>query len=293
MGRAVREAAGRTGEWCDAIRGRETPPVVKARAIDEDVLGVISRCTASGRVLCLPPGQLERKLYERVNKVLEAEGGRWDRKAKGHVFGCDAEEVLGRLCGGTYQDARCDLDIFETPAPVVARMMELAGVKRGMTVLEPSAGRGAIARELLKAGAVVWAIEVLHANFEALRALGEESIRDANVVGSLVTHEADFMGPQIGEDPRAWQFDRVVMNPPFSHGRDVDHVTKAAGMLKPGGRLVAVMSAGIGFRKDARHEAFSELLARRKGFVEDLPEGAFKESGTGVRAVLVVMLAEA
>ena len=35
------------------------------------------------------------------------------------------------------------------------------------------------------------------------------------------------------------------MNPPFENGRDIDHVTHALSLLKPGGRLVAIMSEGV------------------------------------------------
>ena len=33
-------------------------------------------------------------------------------------------------------------------------------------------------------------------------------------------------------------FDAVLMNPPFAQGADIEHITRALKMLKPGGRLV-------------------------------------------------------
>ena len=39
-------------------------------------------------------------------------------------------------------------------------------------------------------------------------------------------------------------FDRVVMNPPFGAGADIQHITHALKMLKPGGRLVALCANG-------------------------------------------------
>lgn len=54
--------------------------------IPENVLDVLGMCRTEGNVLYLPDGQLDRKLYMAVNKVLENMGGKWNRKAKGHVF---------------------------------------------------------------------------------------------------------------------------------------------------------------------------------------------------------------
>ena len=40
------------------------------------------------------------------------------------------------------------------------------------------------------------------------------------------------------------EFDRVVMNPAFSHASDVDHIRHAWQFLKPGGRFVALCADG-------------------------------------------------
>jgi 16S rRNA G1207 methylase RsmC len=84
-------------------------------------------------------------------------------------------------------------------------------------------------------------------------------------------------------------FDRIVMNPPFADQQDIRHVMHAATLLKPGGRLVAIMSAGVAFRDDRLSRAFRALLLEHGGAIEYLPEAAFKASGTGVLAVLVTI----
>jgi 16S rRNA G1207 methylase RsmC len=96
--------------------------------------------------------------------------------------------------------------------------------------------------------------------------------------------EADFMTV-----PQRQDFDRVLMNPPFSKGQDVKHVTHALGFLKPGGRLVAIMGAGVTFRQDKRTTDFRELVQSMGGTIEPLPEGSFKSSGTMVNTVIVVI----
>ena len=57
--------------------------------IPENVLNVLGECRADGNLLYLPSVQLDRKTYTEVNKVLENMGGKWNQKAKAHVFAKD------------------------------------------------------------------------------------------------------------------------------------------------------------------------------------------------------------
>lgn len=79
------------------------------------------------------------------------------------------------------------------------------------------------------------------------------------------------------------------MNPPFDRGRDVDHVTHALKFLKPGGRLVSIMAAGVEYRTDRKTSDFRATVERFKGSIRDLPFGSFAESGTNVNTVIVTM----
>ena len=62
--------------------------------INETTLNILAKCRTEGNVLFLPEGQLDRAVYNDVNKVLTALGGKWNRKEKGHVFDYDPEEAL-------------------------------------------------------------------------------------------------------------------------------------------------------------------------------------------------------
>src|SRR3546814_13421981 len=73
--------------------------------------------------------------------------------------------------------------------------------------------------------------------------------------GFEAVRQADFLTL-----PPSPIYDRIVMNPPFDRGRDCDHVRHAFGFLKPGGILVAVMSARAEFRDDKRHRAFHRIV---------------------------------
>ena len=88
-------------------------------------------------------------------------------------------------------------------------------------------------------------------------------------------------------------YDRIVMNPPFSDGRDIQHVQHAYNLLKPGGRMVAIMGEGAFFHSNKRAEAFREWLDTLGATNEKLPDGSFLDPSlpvnTGVAARMVVI----
>lgn len=250
--------------------------------IDQNVLEVLSRATIEDQVLTLPAGQLDRKLYVAVNKVLEAAGGKWDRKAKGHVFSRDPSEVIEQaLLTGEITDRKKEFDFFPTPKKVVARLIELADIEPGMHVLEPSAGSGNIVRGVFDAAPVH--ITAVEADEARLVELHDNFFSWANT--RLRTIHADFLS--LTPEPI---YDRVVMNPPFSKRQDIQHVRHAVKFLKPHGKLVAVMAAGITFRTDRQSLEFQSLIGDYDGGIEKLPERSFEESGTSVNAVIVEMV---
>ena len=88
-------------------------------------------------------------------------------------------------------------------------------------------------------------------------------------------------------------YDRILMNPPFSNRRDAEHVRHAYTLLRPGGRLVAIMGEGVFFGQDAKAKEFRDWLDEVDGTSEKLPEGTFNEPtlpvNTGVNARMVVI----
>lgn len=242
--------------------------------VQDDVLAVLSHAETNGNALVLV-GQLDRNMYTRTNKVLEAAGGKWNRKAKAHLFDDEAATRVDQIIlSGEVAVPKDEFNFFPSPPDVVARLMELACVRPGMRVLEPSAGKGAIAYACVDAGATVDCFELMEANFIALAG-------DARL-GSV--RHMDF----LAQAPEPI-YDRVGMNPPFLKQADIKHVLHALRFLKPGGLLVSVMAAGVAFRENKLTEDFRDMIRERGGNIEALPEGAFKVSGTMVRSVIVTI----
>jgi len=240
--------------------------------IDADVLTVLSQAEVSDHRLVLPQ-QLERKLYERTNKVLEAAGGRWSRKARAHLFDCNVQEVLDSVLLTEEIRTPQEFGYFPTPPQLVQRLLQLARLEPWMLVLEPSAGRGAIAREIAK----IATVECFELQADHAAVLEEDGYARA-------IFRMDFLNakPTI-------RYDRVVMNPPFARRNDILHIEHALHFLKPDGLLISVMSAGILYREDGMTTRFRELVRRRGGWFETNPEKSFHVSGTDIRTVNVVV----
>jgi hypothetical protein len=88
-------------------------------------------------------------------------------------------------------------------------------------------------------------------------------------------------------------YDRIIMNPPFSKRRDAEHVRHAYELLRPGGRIVAIMGEGVFFGSDAKAQEFREWLESVGGTSEKLEAGSFMDASlpvnTGVNARMVVI----
>lgn len=254
--------------------------------LPQDVLQALSGAETDGSALRLV-AQLDRALYVKVNKALEAVGGKWNRKAKAHLFDGDAADRIEEvLLTGEVTTAR-DIGFFPTPPEIGAVLCRAALIGPGMTVLEPSAGKGDLAQAILRACPSV------------RLTLVERDER-------LATHTADRFGGDervsvVHRDFFSWQaagaLDRIVMNPPFLRERTadgvrthLDHVRRAFGMLCEGGRLVSVLPASVAFRDDRSHVTFRDWAERYGGEVLPLPAEAFKASGTSVQTVFLTMV---
>lgn len=260
------------------------------KKLPDHVLGVVSRLEVAaeggGWVARITDGQLDRKDYVALNEALEALGGKWNRKAKGHLFGRSPKEAIDDLLlTGQFTRSTAG-DFFQTPPGLAKRMVEWA-VRAGDRVLEPSAGLGRIAAAVLGYGD---AGELTLVEKDATRAtkLVEVFGTTARVIAGDFTL---FVWPRLSSvappGSRLELFDAVVMNPPFSQAQECAHILHALRFLRPGGRLASVASAGVRFRETAPYKELRARLKELDAQVEDLSDDTFAGEGTRVRTVLI------
>ena len=190
---------------------------------------------------------------------------------------------------------------FSTPAAYAALCAWVSGVSAGDRVLEPSAGTGALCAFALAAGASVHANELCPRRADALAVLLSEAGQDpeGNPRATLTRENADHLDAILPPDVRA---DVVLMNPPFSQtaGRlgqrcvptvGTTHVLQALRRLDEGGRLVAVLSAGVR-RSKPTHRAFFEAISQAPFSLRAAIEvggAVYRPYGTSVRTRLLVV----
>lgn len=257
--------------------------LTKTLNFDPEILLILSEYlqvkpnNSGGFIGSLTCGQLDRKTYEKVNKALEALGGRWNRKAGDHTFTTDpGEELSNLLHNGSLKVAKEGW--FPTPCEVAQIMLDEVGYLGGW-VLEPSAGDGAIADYLVTTGIPKQRIECVELNKGRADILRSKGYR---------VNQCDFLSTGLD----AWGvpgFSYAYMNPPFEEGQDITHVQHSYSLLLPGGSMASVMSEGPFFREDNQAKAFRAWLESVKGYSFKLPKDAFRASGTGVQTRIVVI----
>ena len=165
---------------------------------------------------------------------------------------------------------------FPTPPSLIDRMLSQARVEDGHDILEPSAGKGdimdAIANEA--PGANLKGLEINRAMQPSLDARGHDVD-----YGDFLEHQG--------------QYDRILMNPPFENNQDIDHVRHAHSLLKPGGRLVAIMGAGSLTGSRSKPKEFVQWLNDIGAEYEQLPADSFSGTDafrtTGVNTYIVTI----
>ena len=131
---------------------------------------------------------------------------------------------------------------FPTPKSLVEEMLRLPTSSPANRFSNRAPGKGDIAEMIWEQGNS-GQLELIEINHTLCDLLTEKGFKP---------HCMDFM--KMGGDG----FDRVIMNPPFENGQDIDHVRHAYECLAPGGRLVAIMCEGSFYRKDKKSTEFFE-----------------------------------
>lgn len=228
----------------------------------------ISKMTVNGNRLELPSGDIFSN-YSEVKKALTKAGGKYSKN--GFSFDCCADDVKSRLCGGEKIDDKKKFQYFPTPKDLAVDIVDYACIDEGMSVLEPSAGKGAIA-SLVRKDAKLTLVEI-----------NKDNIKDLMLIDGADIHNCDFM------DFKSGSFDRIVANPPFTKNQDIDHVMRMYDLLKEGGRLVSVMSKSWVNGSQQKQVAFRKFIDDVNGEFIEVEAGTFKESGTNIATSIVII----
>ncbi|KIC39830.1 SAM-dependent methlyltransferase [Ruegeria sp. ANG-R] len=175
------------------------------------------------------------------------------------------------------------LQQFSTPLSYAALAVRVAGIRKDETVLEPSAGTGALAAFAVRAGAKVMLNEIDPFRQQLLR-----TVFEVDVTGHDGEHIDDLLQTSVLPEI-------IAMNPPFASSVDrskdrhiaAKHLIAAAKRLAPGGRLVAIMPLGFGPERDAAHWARAcGLLTPRLALT--ISGHVYRKLGTSVETQLLV-----
>ncbi|CAM5563123.1 hypothetical protein ECAE60S_04577 [Eoetvoesiella caeni] len=164
-------------------------------------------------------------------KILQSIGGVRVGRSDNFTFDYCPDDVLDEIAmNGCIPDQKSH-QYYGTVSKLAKVVIEKADIKPEHECIEPSAGQGGLADFMPKAQTTCIEISALHCGI--LKAKGHTAI------------QADFLIWHVGQP----QVDRVILNPPFNEGRWQEHLLAAAEMVKPGGRLVAILPSGARHRE--------------------------------------------
>lgn len=248
----------------------------KTIKIDSSVIEVLTQCFSDDLMIRLPDYQIERTLYRKTKKVLQNAGGTWTKgNDGGFLFDHNTADLLQRLQNGEVINIKQQYQTFYTSESLANRMVQLLDLKPEHLICEPEAGQGALIKAIhrISPNHNVHYYELLDTNRAILSTIPNTS----------------YLGDEFLEAPEYQKFDRIIANPPFSKNQDIEHIYQMYSSLKPGGKIVTVASYHWTFANGSVEEGFREFVETHAVLKEVLPEGTFREAGTHVKSMLLII----
>lgn len=174
-------------------------------------------------------GAVDKHVLAEVCSVLESIGGVKSTEGWWQFDYHPGDVIADIVASGCVPDQKAH-QFYPTPASLAQRSVDLAEIGLNHECLEPSAGTGGLA-DLMPTERTT-CVEISGLHHKVLEAKGHRVVWN------------DFLTWASGRAADGKTFDRIVMNPPFDRGQWQAHVEHAAGLLKQGGRLVAILPSG-------------------------------------------------
>lgn len=239
-----------------------------------DLIDSILHCNVKGNIVTLPErNEYTLENYPEVKRTLLNAGARYSKNS--FIFPSDAQPFIDRIVNGDKPNIKKEFQMFETPNNIGEIMLDLAEIKKGQRILEPSAGKGALIRMIQERlpHHFVYAYELMKENREIL----------AKMSNTILFQEPDFLSAK----PDADLFDRIIAYPPFRNNQDISHFMHMLDFLEPGGIVVSIMSLHWLTSENSREKKFREFLTDNHVYQHFLPKGSFKSSGTNIPAIII------
>ncbi len=234
----------------------------------------LKKCRIDGNVLHLPSktdGELPN--YGDVRTALLKAGAKY--KSNTFIFPNDAQPYIDRLTGGESVNIAKQFQFYPTPTSIAKELIALAEISNYTSILEPSAGQGAIIKAIhdICPSVVVDYCELMGINQTVL-----SKIKGVNFLCD------DFL--KLKSDIR---YDRIIANPPFQKNSDIDHIKLMFSILKKGGILVSIASKHWQLSNNKKETEFRQWLEDIGAEIIEIEKGAFKESGTMISSLIIVI----
>ncbi|MBO5388782.1 MAG: methyltransferase [Lachnospiraceae bacterium] len=233
-------------------------------------------------LLFKPENVLTDDEYDSIKQYMETMGGHWRERVHGFIF---SKEHIKRSDYSEWQEIN---QFFPTPKNVAKRAVELSGIKEysynyKTWLLEPSAGHGDL-------------LDVIHTYVS--HTISEYVVEPVEENAEIIMRKGHLVEQKIFEDfykehkSDEKHITHVIMNPPFNRNRDIRHTMMAYDLLKEGGVLVSIISENALYYDNEFSRKFRDWLKKHNAYIEPIPYGSFKDSGTTVDTVIVKVVKE-